>query len=140
MILTPEKALIIIIFLYAMSFSVLAAQYMIGDVFRLTLTSPITNQPIKSALLGDTNNPGGIIQYNKLNAFQQNLNTTKPFNVVNAITTTYSIGWELFLLLTGFYIFNFLYLFGISFIIIIPMIVIYIMLLVRAVLALVRGY
>lgn len=140
MILTPEKALIIIIFMYSISFSVLAAQFIIGDVLRLPLVSPVTGQVIKSALLGDKNNPGGIIQNDKLNAWQQGLNTTQKFNPVNAITTTFSIGWDLFLLATGFYVFNFLYLMGISFIIIIPIISLYVMLLARMVIALVRGY
>ena len=126
--------------MYSISFSVFGAHYLIADQLRMTLVSPITGQPIKSALLGDTSNPNGIININKLNNFQNQLNTTKSFNPINAITTTYSLAWDLFLLIIGYYIFNFLILFGISYIIVVPMIFIYTFFLGRAVLALVRGY
>jgi hypothetical protein len=137
LILAPEKALVIIIFMYAVSFSPLGAQWVLGDLMGITLTSPVTNQVIKPALIGGST---PIINQTAINSFQNNLNSTKSFNVVTAIPTTYAIGWQIFLLLTALYIFNILYLLGVPVIFIIPMIIIYVILLARAVLALVRGY
>lgn len=136
MILAPEKAIVIIIFLYCLSFSALGGQW-VADIFHLTLTSPVTGQQIKPALL---NGPTPVINQAHIKDFQNSLNTTQKFNPVNAITQTYTIGWNIFLLLTGLYIFNLLYLLGIPAIFVVPMIIVYVILLARAVLALVRGY
>jgi hypothetical protein len=139
-VLVPHKAIIIIVLMYSMSFSVLAAQYIIGDVFRLTLKSPVTGQVIKSAILGDTYNPGGIVHKDTINNLGNKINATNPFNdPANAVIYTYNVGKEVFLLFVGLYIFNFLYLMGISFIIIIPMLVLYEILFVVCIISLIRG-
>ena len=133
-----EKALIIMMFLYATSFGVLGAQYVFGDVFGVALTN-FEGVPIKSHLLG-------IVDVNNLNSALDNIvsanfteNSTAFDRVENSIIAVAFVAWELILLMTGTYIFNFLFLMGIPAIIIAGMVVLYIILVARAIIAYVRG-
>ena len=129
-----EKAIVVIIFMYATSFSLLSAQYVISDVFGSTLTSPVTGQPIKSNVLSS------VININLINQQQQNITSnSRNATVTNPIGTAASMAWELMQILTGTYIFNILYLLGVPAIAISGMVVIYIILLARAIIAYIRG-
>ena len=133
-----EKALVIIVFMYGTSFSLLGAQYVISDVFGSTLTSPVTGQPIKSSLLGNGTN--GIINIGIIN--QQQLNITsnsRSATVTNPIGTAASMAWEIMQILTGTYIFNTLYLLGVPAIFIAGLVILYVILLARAIIAYIRG-
>lgn len=134
-----EKAMVVIIFMYATSFSLLAAQYVLGDVFGTTLTSPVTGAPLKSNLIG-ANGTGGIISISTINQQQQNITSiTRNNTVTNPIGTAAGQAWELLQILTGTYIFNVLSLLGIPSIFISGLVVLYVILLARAIIAYIRG-
>lgn len=127
-----EKALVVMIFLYAPGFSLLAGQYVIGDVYNITLVSPVTGQPIKSSLLS-------FINLSNVNTIEQNVTSTTRGSVVTNINSFLGMVWELVLLLTGTYIFNILYLLGVPAIAIVGMVAIYFFLLIRAYFGYIRG-
>lgn len=134
-----EKAIVIIVFMYSTSFSLLAAQYVLGDVFGTTLTSPITGAPLKSNLIG-VNGTSGIIQINTINTQQQNITgITRNNTVTNPIGTAAGQAYELLQILTGTYIFNVLALLGVAPIFISGLVVLYVILLARAIIAYIRG-
>ena len=129
-----EKAIVIIIFMYATSFSLLGGQYVISDVFGSTLTSPVTGQPIKSNILSS------VVNINLINMQQQNITSITRNNTVNnPIGTAAGMAWELLQILTGTYIFNLLYLLGVPAIFIAGLVIIYVILLARAIIAYIRG-
>lgn len=133
-----EKALVIIIFMYGTSFSLLGAQYVIGDVFGSTLTSPVTGQAIKSNLIGNGTN--GILNVGIINQQQVNITSNSRSNTVsNPIGTAAGMAWEIMQILTGTYVFNVLYLLGVPAIFISGIVIIYVILLARAIVAYVRG-
>jgi hypothetical protein len=134
-----EKAIVIIIFMYSTSFSLLAAQYVLGDVFGTTLTSPITGQPLKSNLIGG-NGTTGIISISTINTQQNNITSiTRTNTVTNPIGTAAGQAWELLQILTGTYIFNVLALLGVPGIFVSGLVVLYVILLARAIIAYIRG-
>ena len=134
-----EKAIVVMIFMYATSFSLLGAQYVINDVFGTTLTSPVTGQPIKSNLIG-SNGTGGILSIATINQQQLNVTSnTRSNTVTDPIGTAAGMAWELMQILTGTYIFNILYLLGVPAIFITGLVAIYVILLVRAIIAYIRG-
>lgn len=101
-----DKALFVIIFMYATSFSMLGAQFIIGDVLGITLTN-FQGQPVKLALLG-------FVNQDSFNAIQQNLTSTSRSAISTAnLVTAAQAGFELFQLVTGTYILTLLYFFGI---------------------------
>lgn len=133
-----EKALIIIIFMYAASFSIYGAQYVVGDVFGITLKS-YEGVALKSYLL-DFFNEGSI------NTVTENIQTanftgnTTYYNKIETFTTAAAyIAWELVTLLTGLYIFNFIYLMGIPLIFVVPIVILYLFILSRAIIGYIRG-
>ena len=103
-----EKALMILIFMYALSFSLLAGQYFIGDVLGITLTN-WQGTEIKSSILEFLNQD----TINDVTNSIANVNTTRN-STLDAVTQSFelglTIGFELITLLTGTYIFNLLYL------------------------------
>ena len=128
-----EKSLVIIIFMYAASFSMLTIQYVFGDTFGITLVS-FNGTPIKSTIL--TN----VIDMNAVNTLQQNATSTSRNSIVNnPIGAAASMAYEILLLLTGTYIFNLLYLLGIPAIAIAGLVVIYVILMIRALIGYIRG-
>lgn len=134
-----EKAIVVIIFMYSTSFSLLAAQYVLGDVFGTTLTSPVTGAPLKSNLIG-VNGTSGIVQINTINTQQQNITSiTRNNTVTNPIGTAAGQAYELLQILTGTYIFNVLALLGVAPIFISGLVVLYVILLARAIIAYIRG-
>ena len=126
-----EKALFIMISLYALSFSLLIGQYIWSDTLGVTMYSPITGVPIKSAVLQ-------YIQTGTLNTAGVNLvnvNSTTPntfTGIERAFQLGMTVGVELFQLMTGTYIFSLIQILGIPNIVTLPFVTIYLFLLFRA--------
>ena len=134
-----EKPLIILIFMYSVSFMTLAGQYLVGDVFGITLVNYL-GTPIKSNLLT-------FLDQENLNTVTSNIanvnssrNTTLDY-VEQSFQVGVDIGFELLTLLTGTYIFNVVYLLAgpDSAIVIAGFVILYAILLGRAIIAYVRG-
>ena len=132
-----EKSLFIILFMYFLSFGFLGMQYVIGDVFHITMTN-FEGVPMQPALLS-------IVDQDALNDVTTNIaNATDAENstldaITNAFQLGYNVGKDLVLLMTGTYIFNILYLLGVPAIIIVGMVIIYVLLLGRTLIAYIRG-
>lgn len=132
-----EKSLYIIIFMYISSFCLLGVQYVMADIFGLTLKNN-EGVEIKSNVLA-------AINQNTLNQITGDIaSVNSTYNstldaVENSFAIGISIAFDLLTLLTGTYIFNVLYLLGVPPIFIAGMIVIYAFLLGRAIIAYVRG-
>ena len=132
-----EKSLFIILFMYFLSFGFLGMQYVIGDVFHITMTN-FEGVPMQPALLS-------IVDQDALNDVTTNIaNATDAENstldaITNAFQLGYNVGKDLVLLMTGTYIFNVLYLLGVPAIIIVGMVIIYVLLLGRTLIAYIRG-
>ena len=127
-----EKALIVIIFMYSMSFSMIGTQYILGDQFGITMTS-MNGVPIKSNLLA-------ITDIDTLNIIGANVTGTNATTIrANPVVAAAEIAYELFLLITGTYIFNMLLLFDVPVVFVAGMIFIYVLLMIRAVVGYLRG-
>ena len=127
-----EKALIVIIFMYSMSFSMIGTQYILGDQFGITMTS-MSGVPIKSNLLG-------ITDIDTLNIIGANVTETNATTIrTNPVAAAAEIAYELFLLITGTYIFNMLLLFDVPVVFVAGLILIYVLLMIRAVVGYLRG-
>ena len=133
-----EKALIIILFMYSTSFAIYGGQYVIGDVFNVTLTS-YDGTPLKSYLLD-------FFEEGTLNTVTGNIvngtyvdNGTSYSRILDFSIAAAYIAWELVTLLTGLYIFNFIYLMGVPLIFVTPIVILYLILLARAIIGYIRG-
>ena len=127
-----EKSLIIIIFLYISSFSLLGAQYIWADVFHITMTN-FSGQPLKNNLLTD-------IHTDTLNTITNSTLQTNPTNIIsNVIGITGGIMWDLVLLATGTYIFDILSQLGVPLIFIVGFVAVYAFLLIRSIAGWIRG-
>jgi len=127
-----EKSLYIMIFMYATSFGLLGAQFLVGDVIGVTMTD-IEGNPLKSSILT-------TIQVDTLGTSAQNVIGTNATAVTtDPITAAAGIAWELIQLMTGTYIFNIAYLMGVPLIIVAGMTLLYIILLMRTIIAYLRG-
>ena len=120
------------IFMYSISFSILGAQFIVGDIMGVTMTD-INGDPLKSSILA-------TIQVDQLNTSAQNVIGTNQTSIVSdPITAAAGIAWELILLMTGTYVFQVAYLLGIPSILIAGMVLLYIILLMRTIIAYLRG-
>ena len=127
-----EKALIIIVFMYCTSFSMLAGQYMIGDVYGITITN-FEGVEMRSNILD-------VINSGNLNTVTGSLNTINGTQVEeNPILAAGGLVADIILLLTGTYIFNILLFFGVPTIFIAGMVVIYSLMLFRTLIGYLRG-
>jgi len=128
-----EKALYVIIFMYSVSFSILGIQYVLGDTFNITLQN-FDGQPIHSSLLE-------VINTQNINTALGNVTTANytATTTDEAFAIASGAAVELFLLMTGTYIFNMLFLLGIPAIFIAGFVVLYGILFARAVLGYIRG-
>ena len=133
-----EKALIIIIVIYSISFSALGFQYIIGDVFGFTITS-LDGTEVRSHILD-------WIDEDNLNTVTENIitanftqNTSAFDKVIDSTIAAAFVGWELVTLMSGTYVFNLLYLLGVPPIFIAGMVILYIFLLGRTVIGYIRG-
>tara|TARA_B110000014_G_scaffold227169_1_gene186865 strand:- start:346 stop:738 length:393 start_codon:yes stop_codon:yes gene_type:complete len=127
-----EKSLYIMIFMYSISFSILGAQFIVGDIMGVEMTD-INGDPLKSSILT-------TIQVDQLNTSAQNVIGTNQTSIVSdPITAAAGIAWELILLMTGTYVFQIAYLLGIPSILVAGMVLLYIILLMRTIIAYLRG-
>ena len=127
----------IIIFFYASGFGILGAQYVLGDVYHITLTN-LDGVPLQPAILE-------TIDTDTINTITTNIATATDAenstldSITNAFQLGYNVGKELLLLLTGTYIFNMMYLFGIPSIVIAGFVGIYMFCVGRTLIAYIRG-
>ena len=133
-----DKALMIIIFMYAVGFSMLGVQYTLADTFGITMTN-MEGTPIKSAL-------HGFIKDDEINERTQNIvsadfqgNSTYYDKVETFTTGAAFVAWELVTLMTGTYIFYIMFLFGVPEIFVLVFVTLYVLLLARAIIGYVRG-
>lgn len=135
MVFVSDKALIVIMFMYAVSFGVLTAQYVYADAYGITLTD-FQGHPIRDIFVQISN-------INQFNNEQNNINFINSTNVLTnplgTATAIANISLTLVELASGTYIFQILYLLGVPGIFLAGMIGLYIFLLARAVLGWVRG-
>ncbi len=118
--------------MYAASFSLLGTQYILGDVFGITMTN-FEGSEIRSNVLD-------VIDTGSLNTVTGNLNNLNQTTVEsNPITAAAELVWDVLTLLTGTYVFNVLALLGVPNIIIAGMVVIYAVMLFRTLIAYLRG-
>jgi len=133
-----DKALMVIIFMYAVGFSIVGIQFTLADVFGITLTN-MEGQPVDSALRG-------FLKQDELNIRSSNIvtanftaNSTFYDRVETFTTGAAFVAWELITLMTGTYIFYIMILFGIDEIFVIGFLALYLMLLARAIVGYIRG-
>ena len=128
-----EKSLVIIIFMYASSFALLGMQYTIADSFGLNLVGAngddISSEVVDFIRIGEINTRTGA--FTGANQTQMGL---------EPIVAAAGLVVEIFLLLTGTYIFNVLfYVLGIPPIWIAGFVILYFFLLMRTIVAYLRG-
>lgn len=129
-----EKPIMIIIFMYALSFSLIGVQYTLADVFGITLTN-FEGVELTSNLLSIINEDAFNTQTGQLNNLNQTAIEADP--IAEAATFVY----ELFQILTGTYIFNVLALMipSSAHIFIVGMVAIYAIMMFRTLIAYLRG-
>tara|TARA_B100001750_G_scaffold247405_1_gene273048 strand:- start:1688 stop:2080 length:393 start_codon:yes stop_codon:yes gene_type:complete len=127
-----EKALIIIIFMYALNFSMLGIQFMYADV--------VGHEMVNHEGVPITSNIQNYINISQLNTTSTNVTgMTSSAVISNPLTAAAEIAWELFLLLTGTYIFSVIHLLGVPSIIVAGMVILYIIMLSRTIIGYLRG-
>ncbi len=118
--------------MYSASFMMLGTQFVLGDVFGIEIKN-WEGTEIKSTIL-DT------VDVDQLNTSATNIIGTNQTSVTtDPITAAAGIAWELFLLLTGTYVFQVLFLLGVPSIIVAGMVILYIIMLSRTIIAYLRG-
>lgn len=133
-----EKALIVIIFMYATSMSILGAQYVLADAFGWTLTN-FDGEPIESHLVGFVNEDELNTRTSNVAAANFTGNTTYYDRIETFTTSAAYVAWELITLLTGTYIFNIMWLMGVPIHFVLIFVTLYILLLARAIIGYIRG-
>lgn len=132
-----EKALIIIIAMYALSLAVIGVQFEANKI-GITITN-MDGVAIESQVVNYLNQD----QFNQVTADVVNGtfngNSTYYDKVETFTTAAAAVSWELVTLLSGTYIFNFLYLIGIPYLFVAGFVMIYLLLLSRAIIGLIRG-
>ena len=122
----------IIIFMYAASFGLLGAQYVMADVFGITLVN-FEGVEIQSNLLD-------IVDIDSINTVTGNLNNLNQTTIeTDPVTGAAELVWDVLTILTGTYVFNLLALLGVPNIIIAGMVIIYAIMLFRTLIAYLRG-
>ena len=136
MVFMMEKALIIIVFMYATSFALIGAQYTIADVFGITLTD-FNGHPLQSELIPITNSA-------KINLNTSNSTSTAPSIINNQTIANASnvvnAAWSFILMLSGLEIFSMIGMFGVPQVFTIPFVVLYIFFLIRAMIGLLKEF
>lgn len=126
------KGLMAILFVYAVNFGVLAAQYVFADVYNITLYD-FNGNPITSEILD-------LIDQVTLNQVGTNIATQDQSSLFNnPITNVAKIGWELIVLAFGLQPFNLAYLLGVPLIALAGMGFIYIILMGYGIASIIRG-
>lgn len=110
----------------------IGVQFMLGDVFGVPLTN-WEGEVMRNSILDFINTDN---LNSKTNAV---INTDKDSTLLDIFVGAATIGWDLFSLLTGTYIFTILVFFGVPSIIVASLVSIYGFLLIRALIGLIRG-
>lgn len=133
MVFMIEKSLMVIMFVYAISIGFLGMQYIIFDVFHSEMTN-FQGVPLKNNVIKD-------IQVNTLNQVSGPLarNSTATLSTTDYLGIVANVGVDLFLLVTGLYIFDIMLQLGIPGIFIVGFVILYLFLLIRSILGWVRG-
>jgi len=133
-----SKAPIIWMFMIFLSGSVLTVQFILGDVFGITLTN-FEGVPLKSNILS-------IIDIDEINLRELNIvegnfteNTTSFNRVEDSAVASAYVAWEALQLVSGTYIFQVLLLFGMPDILVAFMVIVYVFLLGYFIWTAVRG-
>ena len=127
-----DNALVVIIFMYVLSFSFLGVQYMLADTLGITMTS-ISGETLRPNILASTN-------IDRLDAIARDASDTSIDAIEdNPVLAAASIAWDILQILTGTYIFTVLLLLDIPHIFVSMIVIIYTLLMVRTVIAYLRG-
>ena len=137
MVFVYEKSLVIIMFVYSLSFSMLGRQFVLEDVFHTQITN-FQGQPMKNILINGvgTTTLNSIEVNATCSTAQCHANTVNPVTYL-AVAAQYA--WDIFLLISGLYIFNFIAQLGVPLIFMSGFIALYLFLLVRTMIGWVRG-
>lgn len=127
-----DKALMIVIFMYAAGFVFLGVQFTFADVFYITMTN-FEGVPIKSALHGFINDENINERTSNIISADYNTNSTYYDRIETFTTGGAFVVWELITLMTGTHIFYIMLLFGVPEIFILVFVTIYALLLARAI-------
>lgn len=128
----------VIVFMYAVSMSILGAQYVLADAFGLTLTN-FEGEPIESHIVGFINEDELNERTANIAAANFTANTTYYDRIETFTTSAAYVAWELITLLTGTYIFNIMLLMGVPEHFVLIFVTLYILLLARAIIGYIRG-
>lgn len=133
-----DKALMIIIFMYSVSLSILGVQYVTSDILDIEMTNlegvPIRSHTLAFIDLATLNN-----QTAKIVVADYNDNSTFYDRVETFTTGAAYVAWELIIILSGTYIFNFMYLMGVPLYFVAGFVILYTLLLARTIIGYVRG-
>ncbi len=133
-----SKAPLIWMFMILLSGSALTVQFVMGDIFGVTFTTP-DGTIIKSNILA-------IIDIDEINLRELNIieanfteNTTAFNRVENSAVASAYVAWEALQLVSGTYIFNLMILFGMPTVLVAFMVIVYVFLLGYFIWTAVRG-
>lgn len=134
-----EKSLSIMIFMWAVSFSVFGFQVALADAFGIEITN-YRGEAIRPQLarLIDTESFNSATEA-IVSGTYTDANGTEHNRITDAGISSIFIVWELIQLLSGTYIFGFLYLLGVPLIFVTILVIIYFALLARAIVGYIRG-
>ena len=127
-----HKAIIIILFMYSLSFSMLSVQYMYADVLGTDIKN-FEGVVMKSEVLE-------YVDTGAINTATSNIVGTNSTSVVNnPVSAAAGIAWEIIQLMSGTYIFGVLVMQGVPSIIVAGMTILYVFMLARTIIAYIRG-
>ena len=130
-------------FMYSVQFALLGTQFIVADVFHVQLTD-FNGIPMKNILINgvgqQTNSNQGT-----LNSIYNNSTCTTPTcqqkaeNPITYLLVAATYAWNIFMLIAGLYVFQFLAQMGVPLIYMMGFIALYLFLLVRSMIGWVRG-
>ena len=127
--------------MYGASVSYLTVEYMMVDVFHITVTNyngDVLTGGLVSTWMDLTN--FNAISADIVNGTYQPVNETTFYNKVETFTTSAAaVAWNLIALLSGLYIFNLILFLGVPWPFVTGLAVVYMLLLARAIIGYVRG-
>lgn len=127
-----DNALILIVFMYALSFGLLTVQYVMLDTLGMTMTS-MSGEEIPTALLASLN-------VDRLDTIGRDAATT-PGGLVeeDPVLAAAAIAWDILQILTGTYVFSIMLLFDVPSIFVSAAVLLYTFLMARTLIAYLRG-
>ena len=128
-----DKALLVIISMYAISIAFLTIEYTVVDVLDIEVTNyrgeTLNGTLIETWMNMDTFNDQSTLIIN--GTFNEN--TTDYNRVETSVTAAAAVAWNLIILLTGTQIFALMYFFGVPSPLVAGMVILYMLLLARAI-------